>query len=53
MPQNINYQEIKDNHSVKKRKDSLETWAVLLIFSFELEISGVAVQSIYQKSKKW
>ena len=31
-------------HSHKKWKDSLETRAVLLIFSFELEISGVAVQ---------
>ena len=33
-------------HSHKKRKGSLETQAVLLIFSLELEISGVAVQSI-------
>ena len=53
MLQNINYQVIKDNHSVKKRKNSQETWVLLLIFSFELEISGVAVQRIYQKSKKW
>ena len=30
-------------HSHKKRKDSLETRAVLLIISLELEISGVAV----------
>ena len=35
-------------HSHKKRKDSLETRAVLLIFFLELEISGVAVQGIYQ-----
>ena len=31
------------NHSHKKQKDSLETPVVLLIFSLELEISGVAV----------
>ena len=40
-------------HSHKKRKDSLETWAILLMFSFELEISGVAVQSIHQNNRKW
>ena len=40
------------NHSHKKRKDGLETRAVLLIFSLELEISGVAVRSIYQNSEK-
>ena len=40
-------------YSHKKRKDSLETRVVLLIFSLELGISGVAVQSIYQNSKKW
>ena len=39
------------HHSHKKRNDSLETRAVLLIFSLELEISGVAVQSIHQNSK--
>ena len=39
-------------HSHKKRKDSLETLVVLLIFSLELEISGVAVQRIHQKSEK-
>ena len=33
-------------HSHKKRKDSLETRAVVLIFSLELEMPGVAVQSI-------
>ena len=31
-------------YSHKKQKDSLETRAVLLIFSFELEIFGVVVQ---------
>ena len=40
-------------HSHKKRKDSLERWAVLLIFFLELEISGVAVQRIHQSSEKW
>ena len=40
-------------NSHKKRKDSQETWVVLLIFSLELEISGVAVQSIHQNSEKW
>ena len=39
-------------HSRKKRKNSLERHAVLLIFSVELEISGVVVQSIHQSSKK-
>ena len=39
-------------HSHKKRKDGLETRAILLIFSPELEIFGVAVQSIYQNSEK-
>ena len=37
-------------HSLKKRK---ETWAVLLIFSLSLEISGMNVQRIHQNSKKW
>ena len=40
------------DHSHKKRKDSLETRTVLLVFSLELEISGVAVQSIQQNSEK-
>ena len=40
-------------HSHKNRKDSLETRAVLLLYLLELEISGVAVQSIHQNSKKW
>ena len=39
-------------HSHKKRKDSLETQVVLLIFLFELEISGVSVQRIHQNSQK-
>ena len=38
------------NH--KKRKDSLETRALLLMFSLELEICGMAVQSIHQSSEK-
>ena len=38
-------------HSHMKLKDSLKTQVVLLIFSLELEISGVAVQSIHQSSK--
>ena len=38
-------------HSRKKRKDSLETRAALLIFSLELEIFGVVVQGIHQNSK--
>ena len=40
-------------HSHKKRKDSVEIWTVLLIFSLELQISRVAVQRIHQNSKKW
>ena len=40
-------------HSHRKRKDSLETQAVLLIVSIELEISGVALQRIHQNSEKW
>ena len=44
---------IISNHSHKKRKDSLETQAVLLLFSLELKISEVAVQSIHQNSEKW
>ena len=35
-------------HSHKKPKNSLETWAVILIFSLERKIFGVAVQSIHQ-----
>ena len=53
---NIILKELKDNyskHSHKKRKDSLESRAVMLAFLLELEISGVAVQSIYHNSKKW
>ena len=41
------------DHSHKKWKDSLETRDVLLIFSLELQISAVAIQSIHQNSKKW
>ena len=37
-------------HSHKKQKDSLETRAALLIILLELEISGVAVQSIHWKT---
>ena len=40
-------------HSHKKREDSLEIRAVLLIFSFEPETSKVAVQAIHQNSEKW
>ena len=39
--------------SHKKRKDSLETLVVLLIFSLERKISGVTVQGIHQNIKKW
>ena len=39
-------------HSHKKRKDSLETRAVLLTFSLEPEIPGVAVQGIHKKHRK-
>ena len=41
------------NHNHKKRNDSLETWAVLLMFLLELEISGVVVLSIHQNSEEW
>ena len=41
------------HHSHKKLKDSLEGQAILLIFFLELEISGVAEQSIHQNSEKW
>ena len=34
-------------HSYKKRKDSLETRAVMLILSLELEISGADVYSTH------
>ena len=40
-------------HSHKKQKDSLKARAVQLIFSLELEISGVVVQSINQNIEKW
>ena len=41
---------LKYNH--KKRKDSLETRDVLLIFLFEHETSVVAVHRIRQNSKE-
>ena len=37
---------------IKKRKDSLKTPAILLIYCFEREITGIAVQAIHQNSKK-
>ena len=37
----------------KKRKSSLETRAVLLIFLLELKISWVAVERIHENSKNW
>ena len=42
---------LKNSH--KKRKDSLETRVVLLIFVLELEISGVAVEGIHQNRETW
>ena len=39
-------------HNHKKRENCLKTPAVLLIFSVELKISGVAVQSINQNGEK-
>ena len=39
-------------HNHKKRKNTLETRAVLLVFWLEFEISGVAVQEIHRNSKK-
>ena len=39
-------------HSHKKRKDSLETRAVLLVYWLQLESSGVAVQEIHRNSEK-
>ena len=40
---------LQDNH--KKRKNNLETRAVLLVLWLELEISGLAVQEIHRNSK--
>ena len=34
-----------------KRKDSLETWAALLMFSFELETAGLALQRYIKIAK--
>ena len=39
-------------HSHKKRKDSLETRAVLLVYWLQLESSGVAVQETHRNSEK-
>ena len=41
------------HQSHKKQQNSLEPLVVLLILSFELEISGLAIQRINQNSKKW
>ena len=41
------------HHNHKKHENSLETQILLMIFSLELQISGVAVQRIHQNSKKW
>ena len=43
---------MKLKYSQKKRKNSLETRDVLLIFPFEYETSVVAVQRIHQNSKE-
>ena len=43
--------EIDLEHSHKKRKNSLETRNVLLIFLRELEISTKAVQGIHQNGE--
>ena len=40
------------HYSHKKQKNNLEIQVILLIFSLELEISGLAVQRIHQNSKK-
>ena len=37
-------------HNHKKRENSIETWALLLVFWLELEISGVVVQEISKKA---
>ena len=39
------------HHSHEKRKESLETRALLFIFFIELKISGVAIQGIHQNSE--
>ena len=43
---------MKFKYSHKKRKNSLETRDVLLIFPFEYETSVVVVQRIHQNSKE-
>ena len=40
------------NYPFRISVDSLERWAVLSIFLLELEIYGVAIQSIHQKTAK-
>ena len=40
------------SHSHKKQKDGLETRAELLIFLLEIEMSGVAIQSLQENSEK-
>ena len=46
--------ELRFLHSLKKGKDSLETWAVVLVFLLELKIFGVAVHRYgsYTKTAK-
>ena len=44
---------ITSHHNHKKQKDSLETWAVLIIFFLELKISRLSVKKIHQKSEEW
>ena len=44
---------ITSHHNNKKRKDSLETGAVLIIISLEPAISRLTVQKIHQKSEEW
>ena len=46
----LNYFEVMLNYSHKKRRDRLETRAVLLIFLVEFDFFGVAVHEIYRNS---
>ena len=39
------------NHSHKKRRDSLDTRVVLLVFLLEFEVSGAALHEIHQNRK--
>ena len=41
------------DHSHKKQKDSMETQALLMIFWFEFEIPGLAIDRIHQNNEKW